>query len=731
MKHHVAVKFIAIVLAALALLGALFSGAGIITLMGSNLYNESVDDLYERQTSSERREFAVNLAHRYASLNLGGCPEEYLNDYYGIEWLYDTFRYGYFFYTIKDETGALVESTLEGDLTDATRYTIHVTDIRYRTVVDETERGQEDMPDGATEAPVQTDPTVSSEPSETSETRETEDTITPEGDMAVVSGTGDMTEPPEIHRDGYWDYETETYIELAFTYTDLPPYTVDLYLLPGAMQEEYMWTLLRGLWQVRMELFYVLGVSLLAFAVFAVYLCCAAGRRPGSEEIRPGGLNKLPLDLYTGVTVLLVMGALVLGSEMGGYLLRDVPQVFLPILGLMGYLCSLLIVGLLYACVAQFKTPGGYWWRHSAVGWCLLLIWRGFRWIGSGFGKIGRGIRRVVSLMPVIWQWLLTAAVMVVWVGLTFFLMLVTHGFGRVIFLLMFLSALSGSIGMVCYGGYCYGTLMKGAQQMAQGNLEHKIPTKYLYGAFRDFAVQLNALADTARDAAERQIRSERMRTELITNVSHDIKTPLTSIINYVDLLRKPHTEEEGAAYLEVLQRQSQRLKKLVDDLMEMSKASTGNMTVAPVKMDAAETINQVLGEFGDKLTLAELTPMFRSPEEPVYMLADGRLVWRVMSNLLSNAVKYALPGTRLYVDLNRDGGNVVISLKNISREALNVSADELLERFVRGDASRNTDGSGLGLNIARSLMEVQRGRLELLVDGDLFKVTLVFPGVE
>ena len=720
MKHHVAVKFIAIILAALALLGAVASAAGIIVLMGSNLYNESVDDLYEQQTSSERRNFAVNLAHRYASLNLGGCPEEYLHSYYGSEWLYDTFRYGYYFYTIKDETGALVESTLEGDLTNATRYTIHVTDIRYRTLVDEEAWGQVDPAGEETEPSVQTDPPA---------TTETEATIPPDWD--AEDGARDTTEPPEILRDGYWDYETETYVELAFVYTDLPPYTVDLYLLPGAMQEEHMWTMLRELWQLRMELFYVLGGSLLAFAAVAVYLCCAAGRRPGSNEIRPGGLNKLPLDLYAGVSVLLVLGVLVLGSEMGEYLLRDVPQVFLPIAGLAGYLCCLLIVGLLFACVAQFKTPGGFWWRHSAVGWCLLLIWRGVKWIGRGFGKLGRGVRSVIILMPVIWQWLLTAAVMAVWVGLTFFLMLVTHGFWRFVFLMAFLSALTGCIGMVCYGGYCYGTLMKGAQLMAQGNLEHKIPTKYLYGSFREFAERLNALADTARDAAERQIKSERMRTELITNVSHDIKTPLTSIISYVDLLRKPHTEEEGAAYLEVLQRQSQRLKKLVDDLMEMSKASTGNMAVEPVKMDAAETINQVLGEFGDKLTLAELTPVFRSPEEPVYMLSDGRLVWRVMSNLLSNAVKYALPGTRLYVDLHREGGNVVISLKNISREALNVSAEELLERFVRGDKSRNTEGSGLGLNIARSLMEVQGGQLQLLVDGDLFKVTLVFPGAE
>jgi len=218
------------------------------------------------------------------------------------------------------------------------------------------------------------------------------------------------------------------------------------------------------------------------------------------------------------------------------------------------------------------------------------------------------------------------------------------------------------------------------------------------------------------------------MKTELITNVSHDIKTPLTSIINYVDLLQQPHTEEEGEQYLEVLSRQSLRLKKLVEDLMDMSKATTGNVTVNVTSVDAVETVNQALGEFSDKLENAKLTPVFRTPDSQLHMLADGKLTWRVLSNLLSNVVKYALPGTRVYLDLLRLDRSVVLSVKNISREELNISADELTERFVRGDASRNTEGSGLGLNIAQSLMRLQHGSMEVTVDGDLFKVTLAFP---
>ena len=205
----------------------------------------------------------------------------------------------------------------------------------------------------------------------------------------------------------------------------------------------------------------------------------------------------------------------------------------------------------------------------------------------------------------------------------------------------------------------------------------------------------------------------------------------LTSIINYADLLQKPHTAEEEMQYLEVLSRQSLQLKKLLEDLMEMSKASTGNMNVEIMELDAVEAINQALGEFADKLDKVRLTPVFRHTAVTVPMMADGRLVWRVLSNLLGNVVKYAMPGTRVYVDLLQVEKDVVISIKNISREELTADAEELMERFVRGDDSRNTEGSGLGLNIAKSLVELQKGQMQLLVDGDLFKVTLIFPTAE
>ena len=218
------------------------------------------------------------------------------------------------------------------------------------------------------------------------------------------------------------------------------------------------------------------------------------------------------------------------------------------------------------------------------------------------------------------------------------------------------------------------------------------------------------------------------MKTELITNVSHDIKTPLTSIINYVDLLQKSPAPEEQAEYLAVLDRQAKRLKKLTEDLVEASKASTGNLPVHLAPTNLKEIIDQAIGEYEDRLTAAGLEPVIVLPQEGLSVLADGRLLWRVLDNLLNNACKYAQSGTRLYVEAAPQGDRAFLSMKNISRQQLNLSPDELMERFVRGDSSRNTEGSGLGLNIAKSLVELQQGKFTLAIDGDLFKAVISLP---
>ncbi len=606
----------------------------------------------------------------------------------------------------------------------------------------------------ATQAPTAapTEPPATTAPTVPETIPETLPEATAAGTEPVLINGKPLTEF-SINRTDYYDSEAQETMYAEYVYTPMPEYTVEIYMAPGAMRNESEFTVLRIVRSFRNDLFLILGVSLLLFAIAAVYLCCAAGRKPKCDEIHAGGLNCLPLDLYLALTIGGIAGIAVLGVEGTEYLLRQSIQTGCVFAVAAGFCASLLFVGFCFAFVAQIKTPGGYWWRNTLCGHILRLcvrfaIWlekflsvrffpalgrgikklwhlfvRGITWLGclirGIFRKIGNWIHRFFSLLPLTWQWLLVGCVMI-------FVLALSASFSSAVLVLF---GIPFTLGIILYAAHAFGVLLESTKRMSKGDLDTKVNDKLLIGSFDEFAHDLNDLADVAVVAAQKQLKSERMKTELITNVSHDIKTPLTSIINYVDLLQKPHTEAEQEQYLEVLSRQSLRLKKLIDDLMEMSKASTGNMTVDITKLDAVESVNQALGEFADKLDKVQLLPVFRHTEESIPMMADGRLVWRVMSNLLSNAVKYAMPGTRLYIDLMRLEGKVVISIKNISRDELNIDADELMERFVRGDDSRNTEGSGLGLNIAKSLMELQKGQLQLLVDGDLFKVTLIFPG--
>ena len=275
---------------------------------------------------------------------------------------------------------------------------------------------------------------------------------------------------------------------------------------------------------------------------------------------------------------------------------------------------------------------------------------------------------------------------------------------------------------------YSYFELHKHVREVENGNFEpasHPLP---LGGDFARFDDSLNDITHSIEDVVARQTKAEHLRTELITNVLHDLKTPLTSIVNYVDLLsREPMPNESAQEYLEVLRRQAARLKKLTIDLVDASKASTGNLTVELLPTDLHVLISQIAGEYEGQLADKSLSLVMNVPEEPLMILADGRQIWRVFDNLLNNACKYALAGTRVYLDIVNENDRIKISLKNISAQPLNVSPDVLMERFVRGDASRHTEGSGLGLSIARDLTALQNGILTLQTDGDLFKAYLEF----
>lgn len=270
--------------------------------------------------------------------------------------------------------------------------------------------------------------------------------------------------------------------------------------------------------------------------------------------------------------------------------------------------------------------------------------------------------------------------------------------------------------------------IKEGIRQIASGNVDYQIPLKRMRGDSLDMAERVNNIGNGLQNAVEKSIRSERLKTDLITNVSHDIKTPLTSIINYVDLLRRENLEDPKIqGYLDILEAKSQRLKTLTEDVVEASKVSSGNITLVYMDVNLVEMLNQTIGEFSERMEDRNLRLIAVLPEEPAIIHVDGQRMWRILENIFNNAVKYAMPGTRVYADMKIIGEKVMFSLKNVSEQPLNFSSDELTERFIRGDVSRNTEGSGLGLSIAKSLTEIQGGTFELYLDGDLFKVTIQF----
>ena len=751
LKYSVGIKFIAFILCACSLVAVAFSGIGIAFMEGYDLYRTPLEDVHQAQIDQMGKSIARHYAQEYAAQNLSNAPVELLDQlnhsYYADR------QYGKYTVTIYENGEPVsVRGTVSRPIHWAYRETVRP---NYPVVV-----GQYYMSDNGTVT----------QPAETARAgagaEETADGAAAPMDEALARVADQEVLYSEEHHSGYW-YDEETgrgyNTVYSINYYQGPEYVIEVRFAENVMMgADFM--LITALYPYRQQFVPVLLISLAAFAVFLVFLCTVAGRNK-QGEVKLAAINRIPLDLYAvGMVGLMVMQFLpiVMLFESAYYddvrSIWDNPQLCLLISCLCGLGISLCAIGFLYAFAAQVKASNNYWLRHTVIGWALrnsgkiitwawgvalqvlrialkLALWmfgllkKGFKILGHGFRRVSRGVRAVFIMLPIIWQWLATAAAMVI-APLVFLLFASAawHDFWTFLWGFLFVGCLAADVAMVCYGGWCFGKLIRGIQAMCNGDLNHKIDTTYLYGMFREFGEELNELAGAAREAARQQMKSERMKTELITNVSHDIKTPLTSIINFVDLLKKPHSEEDGEEYLAVLDRQSQRLKKLIDDLMDMSKASSGTMSVELVEIDAAEAVNQALGEFGDKLDRAKLTPVFRHPEKTIVMSADGKLLWRVLSNLLNNAVKYALPETRLYVDLMEVGGNAVISFKNISREQLNVEAEELMERFVRGDASRNTEGSGLGLNIARSLVELQGGTMQLTVDGDLFKVTLSFP---
>ena len=333
-------------------------------------------------------------------------------------------------------------------------------------------------------------------------------------------------------------------------------------------------------------------------------------------------------------------------------------------------------------------------------------------------------IHDFVRFLPFTWKIVLGFGA---YVMVTFFLIM--EGVYNGAFMFMYLCLQLALVLFLAWWAYGYHRLRQGTKTIAGGDLEYQIDTTRMPYDLRLQAEDLNNISVGLAGAVDEKMKSERFKAELITNVSHDLKTPLTSIINYVNLLKSTQqTDPKAIDYIEVLDRKSQRLKKLTEDLVEASKASTGVLSVTREKIGMSQLIDQATAEWEEKLSDRRLTLVTTLPEGETWVYADGRHLWRVIDNLLSNCAKYAMEGTRIYLDLERGKGQVALSVKNISRDPLNVPAERLMERFVRGEESRSTEGSGLGLSIARSLTELQGGAFDLAVDGDLFKAIVTLP---
>ena len=460
------------------------------------------------------------------------------------------------------------------------------------------------------------------------------------------------------------------------------------------------------IYNCRYQLIVIAAVSFILRLVLFIFLLCAAGHRAGSEGIVPSFVDKIPFDLFTLLMIVAISCLWAILAEM------YYDSILLIMLACLVILVAALLI-LLYIMSFAVRVKMGGLIKGCIIYKVLAWVWRLIRSVCHAIAELVRG-------MPLVPKSCIAVAVILL-------LELISVNSGVVWLITNALLAAA-----LIYTAICAKKLLTAGHKLAAGDESCVVDTSKLYGPFREHGENLNTIRDGVSLAVEARMRSEHFRTELITNVSHDIKTPLTSIINYVDLLGKEKPENEKMReYIDVLQRQSARLKKLIDDLLEASKASTGNLTVNAEPCDVGVLLDQTLGEYGEKLNAAGLEPVLTKPEKPVIIMADGRHMWRIFDNLLNNICKYSQRGTRVYLEVCERDGKAVVTFRNISSRQLNISSDELMERFVRGDSSRNTEGSGLGLNIAQSLAQLQKGTMELTVDGDLFKVTLTFDVVK
>lgn len=453
-------------------------------------------------------------------------------------------------------------------------------------------------------------------------------------------------------------------------------------------------------------------ISIIIGSIELIYLIYSLGYVKNKEEIYLSWLDKIPLEiLFFGYCLLFFVEAALLVMCLS-VISVDVNLCVMLIM-LVGYFS---VLSALYGAGTLLKRIKAHTFFKNSITYRIL------KWLIQKYKNVKNIISSNKNLGGKIALYFIGIVTVSILIGLIF------KEFGILLDIVFWI--------------WCYYKIMKEVDKFKQihdatekiykGDTNIKLDESLYTGVLKELAIYINDIAGGFSNAIKESLKSERLKTELITNVSHDIKTPLTSIINYVDLLKQENIQNEKAKeYIEVLDNKSQRLKKLIEDLVEASKASSGNIKINKEVLNVKELLNQVTGEFEDKFNSRGLNIISKLPEKTVYIKADSRYLYRVLENIYSNVAKYAEENTRVYIDcILEEENTVTIYVKNISKDELNISADELMQRFVRGDKSRNTEGSGLGLSIAKSLTELQDGTFNIYLDGDLFKVAIKFKRV-
>lgn len=506
-------------------------------------------------------------------------------------------------------------------------------------------------------------------------------------------------EPVEAHEEGKY-YTVKCYIDKFFPVQD---------------QFAFIGKGVGLLYDFRYGVWGIAVVSFILVILLFLFLLCSAGHRKGQEGIVENPLDRIPFDVYSAGMFLLVCIPFAILTE-----LNFSYWVELIVSGIC--LITMGILGISYCMSVATRIKTGRIIKNTLcykiAGW----LWKMAKYVVHVCVEIFRGLPLIWKLVVAVGAWYFTDFII--------FVACFNNGMGlepidAMIFGIMEKIILLPVIFLIALQ---LRKLQDAGERVAAGDISTKLDTAGLFWDFKKHGENLNQISDGIGLAVEERMKSERMKTELITNVSHDIKTPLTSIINYVDLISKEDIQDTKLAeYVEVLDRQSHRLKKLIEDLVEASKAATGNMEVNLSPCEVGVLLTQTVGEYEQKMEEGGLQLITKQPDNPVMIMADGRHLWRVFDNLMNNICKYAQPETRVYLSVEESQGKVRIIFKNISKYELDISSEELMERFVRGDESRNTEGNGLGLSIAKSLTELQNGTMILSVDGDLFKVVLEF----